>query len=138
MSSTVHPSPPPTEWDRRTQQLEEAPPKADDSGVYHQTWILRDATSEEIESWDLAHSYPNWKGFTDEVILDPVINSALSNLLESHPGAYGGIIVGLGQAANGSPDLFLSSFNKVIDLIDPVVVDTLCELSIKYNLGLKI
>lgn len=136
--ANVHPSPPPTEWDQRTQRLEEAPPETNGNGVYYQAWILREATPEEIRSWDLAHTHADWKGFTDEVMLNPLINSTLLNLLQSYPGAYGGLVVGLGQAASGSPELFISSLKKVINLIDITTLDMLRELSQKYNLGLDI
>jgi hypothetical protein len=138
--ANVHPTPQP-DYNYRTQRIEESPPEPDDNNVYRQTWSIRDATAQEIADYDTSIlPPPDWTGFAMEAMVNTEINSMLSAILAQVPGLYGGLTVGLGQAGQGNPHLFISSWGALVNtgMVTPSTMEVFQELSSKYNIRLDL
>ena len=138
--ANVHPSPLP-EYDYRTQRVVEGDPQADSDNIHRQTWVIRDATPGEITDYDTAHlPPPDWKGFATEAMSNTEVNSLLGSVLAQSPGLYGGLTVGLGQASQGDPTMFTSSWAYVMNtgLVSISVINLLQSLANQYNLPIDL
>lgn len=122
--ANVFPTPQPTDWDQRTQRLEEAIPTADSDGVYHQAWSLRDATAEEIAAWDTAFTQPDWSTFKSVVLTDTAINTTLAQALTTAPAAATALAPTLLRAEQGLIDDFATAWNAVL-AVAPLPTGTL-------------
>lgn len=81
--ANVHPSPQPTEYNQRTQRVEEGTPILIDDR-YQQVWQLRPATQEELAAWDVAHApEPDWERFQEDL-----------QIANGFPAAWGAIFSG--------------------------------------------
>jgi hypothetical protein len=133
--ANVHPTPQP-EIDNRTQRID-GESYQEVEGRYYQQWSVRAATGEEISDYDLKHGpQPDWKSFATDAMTDEDVNSMLSTLLTQSPGLYGGIVVGLGQAGQGDPRMFTTSWAILMNtgLVSPSVMQTLQNLFTTYNI----
>lgn len=54
---------------------------------------------------------PRWVDFSTAVMTNAAINSMLNVLVQSAPGLYGGLVVGLQQASQGDARVFVSSWH---------------------------
>jgi hypothetical protein len=54
---------------------------------------------------------PLWVDFSAAVMTDSSVNTMLTTLLQSAPGLYGGLVVGLQQASQGDTRVFLNSWH---------------------------
>lgn len=54
---------------------------------------------------------PRWVDFSAAVMTDAAINTMLGILVQSAPGLYGGLVVGLQQASQGDTRVFLNSWH---------------------------
>jgi len=54
---------------------------------------------------------PRWVDFSAAVMTDAAINTMLGVLVQSAPGLYGGLVVGLQQASQGDTRVFLNSWH---------------------------
>jgi hypothetical protein len=71
--ANVYPTLQPTEYDPRTQRIEEATPEPDPEGIYQQQWTIREATEQEIAAYDEANRpAPNYSGFYNDLIANPI------------------------------------------------------------------
>jgi len=50
---------------------------------------------------------PEWIAFSEAIVAIPAVQSVLTAAIAANPGLYGGLVVGLGQAAQGDPRTFL-------------------------------
>lgn len=133
--ANVNPVPQP-EVDWRIQRVEETLPE-ESGGVYYQQWSIRNATEQEIYEYDNAHlPAADWKGFATEVMVNTEVNSLLSTVLSQLPGIYGGLTVGLSQAGQGDPSMFMTSWDYLVnmEMVDQETISLLQSLANKYNL----
>jgi len=134
--ANVHPSPQPTEYNHRTQRVEEGAPVLVD-GRFQQVWYLRSANEDEISSWDEAHApQPRWAEFSEVLMADSEINQMLGSVMNAAPAIYGGLVVGLSEISKGNSPLFLSAWNGATQLVQvsPEVVASLKATAAAHDL----
>lgn len=99
-------TPAPTET--REQRAQELPPEQGDDGAWRQAWELRDATPEELASWDAvyAQSAGNYYAFWDALLVSSVYQSIRAQAL-STPAvlmACTEFVAAVGDAKAGRPN----------------------------------
>ena len=79
---------------------------------------------------------PRWVDFSSVVMALPAINVMLGAVLQSAPGLYGGLVVGLQNASEGDSRVFLNSWNAAytMRLISPELITTVREIAGQYDL----
>jgi hypothetical protein len=97
----VTPLPQPSH-DPRTQRIEEATPKPDADGIYHQLWLVRAATAEEIAAYDAANPpTPDWARFKAVAMNSDSLNAILATAYQSVPVAAGALAPALMRCEAG-------------------------------------
>ena len=88
--------------------------------------------------WDIPEVVivPRWVDFSSVVMALPAINVMLGAVLQSAPGLYGGLVVGLQNASEGDSRVFLNSWNAAytMRLISPELITTVREIAGQYDL----
>lgn len=59
---------------------------------------------------------PRWVEFSSVLITNLEVNAMLSTVLQTAPGLYGGLVVGLQQAAQGDDRVFINSWKATCEL----------------------
>lgn len=100
--------------DPRTERVEETTPIKVD-GVWTQQWTVRQATPEEIASYDAANApVPRWVQFGVTLGSSPEVNQFVATVREVAPVLHLMIGVGLGQAAQGDAKTFLAAWGQAM------------------------
>jgi hypothetical protein len=126
------------EHDPRTQRLVEEDPEELEDGTLRQVLTVRDATEEEIAAWDASNApQPDWLGFYQEITNNSDINTWLGEVFQNSPSMYGGIISGLTQASLGSPEIFKTTLNLMINngILDETLLALLDTVGSQYNIS---
>lgn len=98
------------ECDPRTEKAEESEPVLTDKG-WEQSWVVRDATEEEINEYDALHAEgPDWDRFKFSLLTDENINSSLVQSIQVAPAASIGIVPSLINAESGKISDFRASW----------------------------
>lgn len=113
----VHPVPQP-EYEQRSQRIEEAEPLITDDGTFHQDWIVRDATEQEIADWDLAHIQPDWRAFKQTALGSSALNSIALDAQPLVPIAVGALAPALLRAEHGLVEDFADSWAAIIAAVN--------------------
>lgn len=79
---------------------------------------------------------PRWVDFSAAIMSLPAINVMLGAVLQSAPGLYGGLVVGLQNASEGDSRVFLNSWNTayVLELLTTELIITVQEIAAEYEL----
>jgi hypothetical protein len=79
---------------------------------------------------------PQWVEFSAAVMTDPSVNTMLTTLLQSAPGLYGGLVVGLQQASRGDTRVFLNSWHAAhgLGVISAELITEVQQLAAAYDL----
>jgi hypothetical protein len=79
---------------------------------------------------------PRWVDFSAAIMSLPAINVMLGAVLQSAPGLYGGLVVGLQSASEGDSRVFLNSWNaaRTMGLITTELITTVQEIALQYDL----
>lgn len=131
--ANVHPTPKPA-LDTRTERLNEGDPVQGDDGRWQQTWTTRPATEQEIEAWDnLNASAPDWMTFGIDLITQATVGPWYDQLPK---GFANGLSLGLKDASNGDPRLFVGIWQRLLaaNAIPVEVITAIGELAVIHNL----
>jgi hypothetical protein len=116
--ANVHPTPPP-EYDQRTQRIEESKePMVDDDGSYHQVWIVRDATEQEIADWDAAHIQPDWRAFKQTALASGSLKAILLEAQLAAPQAASALTPALFRAEQGIHEDFADCWAAIVAAVE--------------------
>jgi hypothetical protein len=130
--ANVYPTVQPTEYDPRTQRIDEATPALDADGIYHQQWAVRDATDDEIADYDLATApAPDWAGFAVALILDPPIQAWFNALPQA---IANGLSIGLNEVSKSNPGMFLRLWSELTPTFPAAVPLALATLAEQHHL----
>lgn len=79
---------------------------------------------------------PQWLSFSTSLMSNPDCNIMLSSLVQSLPGIYGGVIIGLQQASQGDERLFLSAWDNIekAGRVSDTLRSTIYNLAVANNL----
>jgi hypothetical protein len=79
---------------------------------------------------------PRWVDFSAAIMSLPAINVMLGAVLQSAPGLYGGLVVGLQNASEGDSRVFLNSWNAAhaMRLLSAELIITVQEIAAAYEL----
>jgi len=79
---------------------------------------------------------PRWVDFSAAIMAMPAINVMLGAVLQTAPGLYGGLVVGLQQASEGDSRVFLNSWHVAIAmaLISEELITTVQGVAAEYDL----
>lgn len=79
---------------------------------------------------------PRWQEFGGAVMSDININNMLTQALAVKPGLYGGLVVGLGQAAQGDPRTFVTAWSQSIasGLVSAELATSIAEMASNFDL----
>ena len=79
---------------------------------------------------------PRWVDFSAAIMAMPAINVLLVAVLQTAPGLYGGLVVGLQQASEGDSRVFLNSWHVAIAmaLISEELITTVQGVAAEYDL----
>jgi hypothetical protein len=79
---------------------------------------------------------PRWVDFSAAIMSLPAINVMLGAVLQSAPGLYGGLVVGLQNASEGDSRVFLNSWNAThaMRLLSAELIITVQEIAAAYEL----
>jgi hypothetical protein len=125
--ANVHPTPPP-ECDPRIERVMDtlAPQQADD-GTWHQAWVVRPATAEEIAAWDAANApAPDWAAFKATALGSASLNQILAAAYQAAPVAAGALPLALAQAeAGGNLVDFAAAWAEICAAVavEPAVIE---------------
>ena len=115
--------------DARTERVDAATPALTADG-WQQAWTVRPATEQEIIDYDLAHApEPDWMGFGIELITHDVLGAWYNTL---PMGIASGLSIGLKDASQGDPRLFVGIWQKLTVSAD--VTAALAELMVAHHL----
>ncbi len=80
---------------------------------------------------------PRWVDFSTAVMTDVEVNAMLATLLQSAPGLYGGLVVGLQQASQGDTRVFLSSWHAAhgLGLVPSELIITVQRFATAFDLS---
>ena len=130
--ANVHPTPQPTDYDARTERVEEATPAPDADGIYRQQWDICAATEAEITAYDRAHApAPDWAGFAVALILNPLIQAWFNALPQA---IANGLSVGLNEVSKSNPGMFLRLWRELAPSIPAAVSSGLATLAGNHHL----
>ena len=136
--ANVHPTPQPTDYDARTERIEDSlkPQQAEDD-TWQQTWIIRPATDEEITVYDLANApEPDWMSFGIELTTHP----GIAELYAAIPGPVAnGLSIGLNEANKGDPRLFSVLWQQLLTsgAITPELLVDIASIANEYHLPVE-
>jgi len=79
---------------------------------------------------------PRWVDFSAAIMAMPAINVMLGAVLQTAPGLYGGLVVGLQNASEGDSRVFLNSWHAAIAmaLISEELITTVQGIAGEYDL----
>jgi len=79
---------------------------------------------------------PLWVDFSAAVMTDSSVNTMLGTLLQSAPGLYGGLVVGLQQASQGDTRVFLNSWQAAqgLNVISAELITDVQQLATAHDL----
>jgi len=79
---------------------------------------------------------PKWVDFSAAIMAMPAINVMLGAVLQTAPGLYGGMVIGLQQASEGDSRVFLNSWHAAIamSLVSEDLIVTVQEIAGEYDL----
>lgn len=119
--ANVHPTPQPTEYEPRTQRIEEVTPELDADGVYQQQWSIRDATTGEIASYDEANRpAPDWVAFKLLSQSSPEFKDIITQALVSDPVNALGLQTELNEVMHGADSRpFFAALSSVFNSVQP-------------------
>lgn len=131
----VQPTPRPV--DSREQRAEESFPEQD-GDAWHQTWILRDASAEELAAWDAAHApTPDWATFRGALLISEAVAGvmAAARAAGCEPGVTA-LPVALEKAATGDLSEFAACWGLVAAAgnASPEMLADLSSLATSCNL----
>jgi len=124
------------------------PPTAEeilDAGYIAYTEPAYDASTEQLLWVDGAYVIealpppiptPRWVDFSAAIMAMPAINVMLGAVLQSAPGLYGGLVVGLQNASEGDSRVFLNSWRSAIamTLVSEELITTVQGVAGEYDL----
>lgn len=130
--ANVYPTLQPTDYNPRSERIEEVTPEPDADGIYHQQWAVRDATDDEIADYDLATApAPDWAGFAVALILDPPIQAWFNALPQA---IANGLSIGLNEVSKSNPGMFLRLWSELTPTIPAAVPLALATLAEQHHL----
>ena len=136
--ANVYPTSQPTEYDPRTQRIDEVTPELNADGIYQQQWTVRNATTEEIASYDEANRpAPDWMAFKLLSQSSPEFKEIMSQAILSDPVNALGIQTELNEVIRGydTRPLYAALVSVLISVQpDPAVISSLAEAAMKMNL----
>ena len=113
----------PTDYDPRTQRVEEAEPETDVDGIYHQQWTIRDATEQEIAEWDIITnppSQPDWVAFKLLSLSSSEFKEIMTQAIISDPVNALGIQTELNEVIRGADSRPLcAALSSVFNSVEP-------------------
>jgi hypothetical protein len=79
---------------------------------------------------------PRWVDFSAAIMSLPAINVMLGAVLQSAPGLYGGLVVGLQNASEGDSRVFLNSWSTAyaLELLTTELIITVQKIASEYEL----
>ena len=112
--------------DRQTEQLEATEPYLQDGVVYNR----------RVVPIPLPPLTPEWVGFGAALGTDQQVNQFVGSLIQAAPVLHLMVGVGLGQAAQGDPQTFLTAWGMGLQtgLVTPELAAHVVELSKPYKL----
>lgn len=124
------------EIDPATEKAVEVVPVLID-GVWLQQWSVVELSDAEREAYYRATHPPQWIAFNDALPAD--VNALLAQAQTLDHRLYGGLMVGLGKAADGDARVFLSAWQKarLAGLIQPEMVTQIQALATAYDLPVE-
>lgn len=80
---------------------------------------------------------PRWVDFSTALMTDTEVNGMLAGLLQSAPGLYGGLVVGLQQASQGDTRVFLNSWHAArgLGLVPNELIVTVQRFAATFDLS---
>lgn len=128
----VQPTAPP-EFSPALEKLIEVHPVQQD-GAWRRAWQVVELSEEERQAYYRATHPPQWIAFNDA--LPAEVNTLLAQAQALDQRIYGGLLVGLGKAADGDSRVFLGTWQKAraAGLIPPEMVAQIQALATSYDL----
>lgn len=136
--------PAPAPSNARTRRVEPVAPVRGEDGIWRQAWAERAATPEELAIFDQLNAPPpEWLGFQRALMGAASVNALLAACLSPQAaplgGAtiYGGLVVGLGQVAQGaSAATFLEAWRggMMAGLVTAELASEVARLAQPFNL----
>lgn len=79
---------------------------------------------------------PSWMEFGTALMVDPAVNQMLGSVVQAAPGLYGGLIIGLQQAADGDHRAFLAAWAacRQMALIDNPLAAAVQAMAVDHDL----
>lgn len=112
--------------------VEVAPALVD--GQWQQQWAVEELSEAEREAYYRATHPPQWIAFSDALPAD--VNALLAQAQALDHRLYGGLLVGLGKAADGDSRVFLGTWAKArgAGLIPPEMIEQIQALAVAHDL----
>jgi len=96
-----------------------------------QAWTIEPLPAAELA----ALNPPQWQEFAAAVVMDPAINSMLTAVAAAgFPALAGGLQVGMGQAAEGKPQTFVTMWAGVTPMLTEGLAAHLAAMATTYHL----
>jgi hypothetical protein len=104
-------------------------------GQWRQQWQVVELTDAEREAYYRATHPPQWIAFNDALPAD--VNALLAQAQALDHRLYGGLLVGLGKAADGDSRVFLGTWRKAraAGLIPPEMIAQIQALAVAHDLS---
>lgn len=104
-----------------------------DSNTEQLEWVDGDYV---IEALPPPPVVPRWVDFSSAIMALPAVNQMLGAILQSAPGLYGGLVIGLQRASEGDSVVFLNSWGaaKGMTLISNKLIESVQALGSEYDL----
>lgn len=79
---------------------------------------------------------PRWVEFGTAVMVDAAVNAVLGSIVQAAPGLFGGLLIGLQQAADGDPRAFLAAWTtcRQLALIDNTLATAVQAMASDHDL----
>jgi hypothetical protein len=79
---------------------------------------------------------PRWVEFGTAVMVDAAVNQMLGSIVQTAPGLFGGLIIGLQKAADGDPLAFLKAWTacRQMKLIDKQLAKSVQAIAAEHDL----
>lgn len=123
--ATVNPTPEP-DHNHRTERVERGDPIQGSDGRWHQSWIVRNATDQEIDDYDRNNApSPDWATFKSAVLHNSVVNRTVATALAgAAPVAAMALSSALEKAISGNFDEFAACWAALL-AVAPVTPEEL-------------
>lgn len=121
------------EIDPATKKVIEVVPVEQD-GQWMQQWAIEDLTPAEQDAYYRATHPPQWIAFHDALPVD--VNALMAQAFVADQRLYGGLMVGLGKAADGDSRVFMGAWGRAraAGLIPAEMVAQMQMLAVQYDL----